>query len=123
MIVKICMYSLRRTRFIVVFDFYSPVCGNISKKGSLIAYGLAEAGIRLCTVENARDVAKINPASPQPVDPEKFYGVKSLCGHAGTVYGVHFHPQTKLLFSVGQDSQMRAWDLNGEDPRCRVVYR
>lgn len=99
------------------------MCGAISKKGSLIAYGLEEAGIRLCSAENARDVTRTDFPVTRPSDPDSFYGIKNIAGHAGTVYGLHFHPRTKLLFSVGQDSLMRAWDLNAEDPKCRVIYR
>lgn len=114
---------LRLILYFLCVYISSPVCGNISNKGTLVAYGLAEAGIRICPVENARDVTDAEVWDSRPSDPESFYGIKSIGGHDGTVYGVHFHPRTKLLFSVGQDSFMRAWDLNAENPRCRVVYR
>ena len=44
-----------------------------------------------------------------------------LTGHTGPVQAVQFHPRTKLLYSVGQDSTMRAWDVNTF--KCRTIYR
>ncbi|CAL8083498.1 unnamed protein product [Orchesella dallaii] len=97
-----------------------PICGAVSKEGTLMAYGLAEAGIRIFAVDQAQDVLKPSENAEAELDVDD---VKYACGHDGTVYGLHFHPKTKLLFSVGEDSLMRAWDLNTESPHCRAVYR
>lgn len=88
----------------------------------MLAFGLQESGIRVYPVEKSRDITKINPQTIRPTDPEA-YGVKCVGGHAGTVYGLQFHPSAKLLFSAGEDRLMRVWDLTEDNPQCRAVYR
>lgn len=52
---------------------------------------------------------------------EKAKVINSMFGHEGPVYDLVFHPKTRILFSVGHDATLRAWDLNTF--KCRCVYR
>lgn len=47
--------------------------------------------------------------------------LKGKKGHTGSVSGLAFHPRTMLLFSVGEDTKMKAWDLH--EFECRADYR
>jgi len=47
--------------------------------------------------------------------------INSMHGHEGPVYDLMFHPKTPILFSVGYDATLRAWDMR--TMKCRCVYR
>ncbi len=57
----------------------------------------------------------------------------SFTGHSGVVLRVLFHPKQLMLFSGGDDSEVRVWDLveknctatlkvrGGREERCLIV--
>ncbi|CAG7836542.1 unnamed protein product [Allacma fusca] len=96
------------------------ICGSISKHGSMIAYGMENAGIRIFEAPllhgGLRSFVKF-PA--EEVGPG--HSVKLLNGHSGAVNDLAFHPRAKYLFSVGEDAIMRIWDAHNNI--CRAVYR
>jgi WD40 repeat protein len=107
---------------ISTFVFHRPICGAISNEGSTLAYGMSELGIRVCSAASAKKL--MDSSGGGEIGDETFPGVKMINGHEGSVYGLNFHPKTKLLFSVGEDKCMRAWDLgNSNNISCKVAYR
>jgi WD40 repeat protein len=85
---------------------------------------MSTSGIRICEVESAKTFLMTDEEDEFEYDSVYSPPIQTINGHEGAVYGLSFHPKTKLLYSVGQDCCLRAWDIsNLDDIGCKCIYR
>jgi len=106
---------------VILCLFFRPISGAISPGATTLAFGMSDCGIRIFDTYSAKNLFASKSECDSLVKPPKCRTVK---GHVGSVYGVDFHPRTKLLFSAGEDRTLRAWDFSDEiETPCRAVYK
>lgn len=111
--VKLNIYNKHNTLHIMYVKnitnyFFRPSSAAVSQEGSTFAFGMSTSGIRICDESSAKMAPFSSNDENEDADDEdnddySVYepSIKTINGHEGGIYGVSFHPRTKLLYSAG----------------------